>query len=169
MRLARWIVMDPPGHGPSDSGGPKPSENARFIKDRFSPFAFFFTFLWLFWHRLWIAGLIVLGLDIGLYVLMAGSDLELLSSAIQIGLALLIGLEGRNLVCERLRRKGWRESAVIYAGKLSEAETIYFHGQIPALEGAGNRRALKRTPPPVSPPVTMPWTAPTPPATPPSA
>ena len=70
MRPLRWIVLEPPADGSTDGLTVPPSEKARLLKDRFSPLAFFFTFLWLFWHRLWLAGLIVLGLDIGLYVLM---------------------------------------------------------------------------------------------------
>ena len=160
MRPARWIVLEPPGRAAFGGVEDPPSENARFIKDRFSPLAFFLTFLWLFWHRLWLAGLIVLGLDVGLYVLMAGSDLELLSSAIQIGLALLIGLEGQNLVADRLRRKGWHEAAVIHAGKLSEAEAIYYNWRSPMPQSVGTPPTTRN----VTPPVAMPWTAPKPPA-----
>ena len=48
-------------------------ERAELVKDGFSWGAFLFTFLWFFWHRLWLAGLgvlvAVLALNVVLQVL----------------------------------------------------------------------------------------------------
>ena len=54
-------------HLPRDArpGDADALERADLVKDGFSWGAFFFTVLWFFWHRLWLAGLAVLVAVVG--------------------------------------------------------------------------------------------------------
>ncbi len=117
MRI--YTVHAPPGD-------PAP-ERFAFVKDGFSWPAFFFTFLWILWHRMWIAllGYIVFLLVIAWIGVLAG-DSEAMIFAIIGGI--LIGLEGNTVRRLSLERKGWREVGESYGRNLSEAEIRFFHG-----------------------------------------
>jgi len=115
--MASYVVMEPPGRAGSSE--------AVLVRDGFSWLAFFFAPLWLLWHRLWIEALlafVVLGLLSALGEIagfgLAGSLLTLLVS-------LFVGLEGQGLRIAALRRRGWRESGVIEAARLSDGEIRY--------------------------------------------
>ncbi|EAU40322.1 imidazoleglycerol-phosphate dehydratase [Fulvimarina pelagi HTCC2506] len=110
---------------PAANDGDKTAE-ARFVKDAFAPLAFLFLFLWLFWHRVWLAGIAVLALDIAFMMVGWWQGLGLLSSVAQAGLALLVGLEGRNLIVANQLCKGWRMTSVVHADSRAEAELRYF-------------------------------------------
>jgi hypothetical protein len=98
-------------------------EDAELVKDGFTWGAFFFTALWFFWHRLWLAGLgvlaAILALTFLLQALRAGPGTAFLGSLL---LSFLIGLEASSLRRWSLRR---RKPAVdvVTAADLEEAET----------------------------------------------
>ena len=90
-----------------DPGAPDALDRAKLVPDRFIWAAFAFTALWFFWHRLWLAGLLVLaaeaaawgaGLALGLNPL-AGTLVTLL-------LSILIGLEASSLRRWTYERRG---------------------------------------------------------------
>lgn len=98
-------------------------ERATLVPDGFSWTAFAFSALWFFWHRLWLAGLLVaLGIAAvwGLGLLLplnpgAGTLIALL-------LSLLIGLEASSLRRWTLARRGRPAVDVVAAGSRAEAE-----------------------------------------------
>ncbi|WP_158555051.1 DUF2628 domain-containing protein [Fulvimarina endophytica] len=147
MSVKRWVVLEPP----SDDSGIKSAE-AMFVKDAFAPLAFLFLIFWLFWHRLWLAGIAVLVLDIAFMAIGWWQGLGLVSSVAQFLLALLVGLEGRNLLIDKRLRKGWRLAAVFQAGSRSEAELRYYEA-----EAAASPTEPQRTERPLRPRVQMPW------------
>jgi hypothetical protein len=80
---------------PSD---PEALERADLVKDGFSWGAFLFTFLWFFFHRLWLAGLAVLVALIAFDVVLAVLDVRPAAATIAHLLAmLLIGFEANSL------------------------------------------------------------------------
>ena len=111
-------------HMPADAepGDSEALENAELVKDGFSPGAFVFTFLWFFWNRLWLAGLavmvVVLGLAFALPALRVGMGAAFLAELL---LALLIGLEANSL-----KRWTWQRRKpivdMVTASDLEEAE-----------------------------------------------
>jgi hypothetical protein len=98
-------------------------EDAELVKDAFSWSAFFFTFLWFFVHRLWLAGLGILVL-----VFAFGGVLELLNVHPAAGtmamllLQVLIGLEANSLRRWTLTRRGFVLADVVAAADKDEAE-----------------------------------------------
>jgi hypothetical protein len=115
-------------HVPAEAmpGDPAPLEEAELVRDGFSWAAFVFTFLWFFWNRLWLAGLgvlvLVIGLPLALQALEVGGGAAFLA---QLLLQVLIGLEASSLRRWTLRR---RKPAVdvITAADLEEAEAKSF-------------------------------------------
>ena len=116
-------------HLPRDArpGDPAALEEAELVKDAFSWGAFFFTFLWFFFHRLWLAGLGVLVL-----VFAFGALLQLLNvheaAGTVAGLLLqsLIGLEANSLRRWTLSRRGLALADVVTASDRDEAEAKAF-------------------------------------------
>jgi hypothetical protein len=116
-------------HLPRDArpGDPVALEEAKLVKDAFSWGAFFFTFFWFFFHRLWLAGLGVLVL-----VFAFGAVLQMLNvhptAATLAGLLLqaLIGLEANSLRRWTLSRRGFALADVVTAADQDEAEAKAF-------------------------------------------
>jgi hypothetical protein len=115
-------------HLPADAepGDASALEDAELVKDGFVWGAFFFTFLWFFWNRLWIAGLIVLAAIVGLASLLQALRVHTAPAFVaEILLAILIGLEANSLRRWTLRR---RKPAVdvVTASDRKEAEVKAF-------------------------------------------
>ena len=110
----------------AEPGDPEALEEAELVKDGFAWGAFLFTFLWFFWHRLWLAGLAVLvaviGLPFALQALRVGTGAGFLAELL---LSLLIGLEANSLKRWTLRRKKPAVD-VVTASDLEEAEAKVF-------------------------------------------
>ncbi|MET0528065.1 MAG: DUF2628 domain-containing protein [Microvirga sp.] len=139
-------------HLPRDArpGDPAALEEAEIVKDAFSWGAFFFTFLWFFFHRLWLAGLGILVL-----VFAFGTALELLdvppvaAAIAALLLQILIGLEANSLRRWTLARHGFVIADVVTAEDRDEAEAKSFArwlGQRPAAARAQVSTPVPSTP-----------------------
>lgn len=139
-------------HLPRDArpGDPAALEDAELVKDAFSWGAFFFTFLWFFFHRLWLAGLGVLML-----VLAFGGALEMLDvheaagTAAALLLQVLIGLEANSLKRWTLARHGFVLVDVVTAADRDEAEAKAFARWL--AQRPGSNRLPASAPVPVTP------------------
>ena len=116
-------------HVPRDArpGDPAPLDKAELVKDAFSWGAFFFTFLWFFAHRLWLAGLAVLlaliAFNVGLRLL----DVHPAANfAAELLFAVMIGLEANSLRRWTLARRGRPAVDVVSASDRDEAEAKAF-------------------------------------------
>jgi hypothetical protein len=102
-------------------------EKADLVKDAFSWGAFFFTFLWFFAHRLWLAGLavllVLLAFNWSLDVLDVQPAANVLANLL---LSCLIGLEANSLRRWTLARRGRPTADVVSASDRDEAETKAF-------------------------------------------
>ena len=111
-------------HLPPDAqpGDPAALEKAELVQDAFSWGAFFFSFLWCFYHRLWLAGLGVLALLAGVLALLASFDVPGFSRTVAVVLVLiLIGLEGNSLRRWTLARSGRPAVDAVAASDRDEA------------------------------------------------
>jgi len=116
-------------HLPRDArpGDPSALDESELVKDAFSWGAFFFTFLWFFVHRLWLAGLAVLLLVLAFGGLMALLDVHPLAGSVaQLLLQSLIGLEANSLRRWTLSRRGRPAVDAVTAADLDEAEAKAF-------------------------------------------
>jgi hypothetical protein len=118
-------------HVPADAdvGDPDALEDADLVKDGFAWVPFLlgpFSFLWFFWHRLWLAGLGVLLAVLSFGLLVQLSRMGTGSAFVaELLLSILIGLEANSL-----KRWTWRRKKpavdVVSASDIQEAETKAF-------------------------------------------
>jgi hypothetical protein len=125
--MAVFTILLPPDGKP---------DKAVFLAEGFSWSAFFFTVLWALWHRLWLVAALVFvvfaGLSVALSLRLADPTVV---SVLQVGLGLLLGLEGQNLRLLSLERAGYRQDALISADSREAAELTYF-AALPSLAQA---------------------------------
>lgn len=120
--MRSYLILTPPG-------GPEPDHRSTVVlKDGFTWEGFFLSWIWLLWHRLWLAGLVVLVLQIASGVMLQMPSLMPAGAALGLALSLLVGLEGRNYLSESLVRRGWVLDAVLFAQDRQTAEEMYFSG-----------------------------------------
>jgi hypothetical protein len=98
-----------------------------FVREGFNAWAFFFTFLWLWFHRAWLAGFLVLGaaLLLGLGRSSLGVP-EYMNIAIQVVISMGVGIFGNDLYRGALGRRGFTETGVTSGDGIEEAEIRYF-------------------------------------------
>jgi hypothetical protein len=116
-------------HLPRDArpGDATALDESELVKDAFSWGAFFFTFFWFFFHRLWLAGLGVLLLVFTFGGIMALLDVHPLAGSIaQLLLQSLIGLEANSLKRWTLARHGRPAVDAVTAADRDEAEAKAF-------------------------------------------
>lgn len=104
------------------------------VRDGFSWGAFFFSFLWFFWHRLWLAGFLVL-----LFVGTSQAIINTLplnplaASFAQLAIMVLIGLEASSLRRWTLQRRKFELKDIVQGDSVEEAElkslSRFFHVQ----------------------------------------
>jgi hypothetical protein len=121
--VATFLVFEPADGARTQSA----AERVVFLREKFSPFAFFLTPFWLLRHRLWLAFLVWLLVFIAITV--TGGLLGFgpyTSIAAMFFPALVFGMEGVNLRARKLLRKGYRDAGVIIADDLDTAEQRFF-------------------------------------------
>ncbi len=116
-------------HLPRDArpGDPSALDESELVKDAFSWGAFFFTFLWFFFHRLWLAGFAVLLVVLAFGGIMAVLHVHPLAGTVaQLLLQSLIGLEANSLRRWTLARRGRPVVDAVTAADRDEAEAKAF-------------------------------------------
>ncbi|MGX7705016.1 DUF2628 domain-containing protein [Methylobacterium sp. Gmos1] len=109
-----------------DPGEPEALDRAKLVPDAFVWPAFWFSALWFFWHRLWLAGLAVLAAEI--VVWLAGLALGLnpvAGFAIALLLSWLVGLEASSLRRWTYARTGRPIRDAVTASDAAEAEVKF--------------------------------------------
>ncbi len=103
------------------------SRSFEIVKDAFSWGAFAFTALWFFFHRLWIAGLLVLIAVVALNGALSLLDVQPVAAFVAaVLLSWLIGLEANSLWRWTLARNGLQIVDVVSASDRDEAEAKAF-------------------------------------------
>jgi hypothetical protein len=110
----------PRGADPADRSA---LDGAALVKDGFSWGAFFFTGLWFFWHRLWLAGIAALVAVVGFALLLRLLGVAPAAAGLaEFLLAVLIGLEANALRRWTYARQGRGIADVVTARSRAEAE-----------------------------------------------
>lgn len=106
---------------------PKPYENALFVEEGFSLFAFLFTGLWALYHRLWwpFFGIIVINLII-LQMAQNGTITELGHTILEIGLAVAVGYLANDWRRSKLAHKGFIMADIVTGDSLIRAEQRFY-------------------------------------------
>ena len=113
--------------------GLDPDRDLLVVEEGFSWPAFFLSFLWALWHRLWVPAAVIFlaGTAIGL----AGTKLHLdplSQSALSLGLAVIFGYLGNDLRRHRLDRLGYALGGVS-SGADADAALLRYLDTKPAL------------------------------------
>ena len=108
------------------SGAKSQDENARIVRDRFAWIAFFLPFLWLLWHRAWLAAALVFAIQALGSAIIDHPVFGLAGLGICLATNLLVALEGPTMIVAGLKRAGWTIDAVISAPDRATAEEIYY-------------------------------------------
>jgi hypothetical protein len=144
--MSVYTVHEPPPHA---AGVLADAERFVFVRDGFSFWAFIAAPLWMLWHRMW---LVLLG-----YVVLAGIVLAALVAlgaslaalvVVSFSIALLVGLEANTLRRFTLRRRGWRNVAIVSGHDVEDAEQRFFDAW---LNRAPTQRDNAAKPPPLPP------------------
>jgi Protein of unknown function (DUF2628) len=107
--------------------GPFRPADIRFVKEGFSWSALLFTFLWAFWHRMWITGLVLLAAD--LLLSLAADRLDWpdgTSLLVSLAWHVLVAISADELRRWSLRMGGYVDEGVVAAGNLAAAEWRFF-------------------------------------------
>jgi Protein of unknown function (DUF2628) len=108
-----------------------------FVRDGFHFWAMVLGPLWLIWHRLWLAligwVIVVIGLEVAVASLRGGS---LAIWAVDVIMAVLMGLEASTLQRWTYSRRKWRQLDVVVADDEESAERRFFD----RWAGANNKR-----------------------------
>ncbi|KAB0676111.1 DUF2628 domain-containing protein [Aureimonas leprariae] len=137
--MTRFMVFEPPG----TAGAPRTegaSEDAVFVRDRFSAPAFLFAPLWLLRYGLVVQGVLVLLLG-GWLLYLARSGLGLVAVPLIVLLGLLVALEGPEWRARRLLRRRYRDAGAVEAQDAAEAAILYFAGHAVARTASGRSEA----------------------------
>ena len=109
--------------------------------------------LWLLWHRQFLAAIAVFALQVAIGWNRGENGFLLAELVLPLLLGLFVALEGPSLRAWKLKRKGWRESAVVLAGDEREAEIRYYAGAAQAqADLAASMPAVDEPEAPVRPP-----------------
>lgn len=118
--MTSFIAMEP-------VGAPR-GEETRFVPDRFALLAFLAPVVWLLWHALWLEALLALTVTLVLANLATVPGYAALAAALAFLFSLLVALESASLRINALKRRGWREAALVEAQGRPDAEIRYFAG-----------------------------------------
>lgn len=141
-------------HEPA-AGGVRPEDpaNVIFILEGFCWMAFIAPFLWLLYHRMWLAAAAYFGFSVllGVFAQLEGEP-QLLTGLAGLGFSLIVAFEAFEMRRWHLRRKGFRQVASIAAKNLDLAEMRYFTGRnADASSSAPRGEAEARLSPPAPP------------------
>lgn len=145
--MRTYTVHLPRDAKPGDARG---FERAILVRDGFNWAAFFFSVLWMLWHRLWLAALatllVLVGASAALEALAISEGAAALASVL---LAVLIGLEGSSLRRWTYARRGSPVVDVVSAPDYESADALACSRFVARAEAA---RAPMPVPPPLPPP-----------------
>jgi hypothetical protein len=122
--MSVYTVHEPPMHA---AGALADAERFVFVRDGFSFWAFIAAPLWMLWHRMWLVllGYVLLTVIVLSALAVLGASAAALI-VVGLSIALLVGLEANTLRRFALRRRGWRNVAIVSGHDVEDAEQRFF-------------------------------------------
>lgn len=109
------------------------AENPVFIREGFNWLAFFFTFLWALYHRLWLIALLLLAYNMAL---MSLGKAHFFSAAgigiLQLAMQVFVGFHAGDWQRQALARRGYIIADIATGDSLLRAEQRYFERYLAA-------------------------------------
>jgi hypothetical protein len=119
--------------------GLDPDQDVAVLKEGFSWPAFFFTIIWAFWCRLWMATIIFILAQVALYLFFNIIQLNQLSQGIVfIGLAVMFGYLANEIHQLKLSKEGFELFAIV-KGKNKDQALDQFLRNFPIIASELNR------------------------------
>lgn len=102
--------------------GLNPDKDLVLVKEGFSWPAFFLSFLWALWHRLWLAAAVFLGIQavVSVFIVMYRPD-PFTQSVVSLGLAVLFGFIANDFRQSKLAEEGFVCTDVVSGGDGDQA------------------------------------------------
>jgi Protein of unknown function (DUF2628) len=108
-------------------GGLDPDRAIVLVKEGFSWPAFFFSFAWALWCRLWFVALGIFLLEVAVNAALSALGADPVSqAAVSLGLAAAIGLVGNDLKRWTLARRGYIDTDIVTGEGADGAERRFF-------------------------------------------
>lgn len=105
----------------------EPLMTAEFVKEGFNIWAMFFDLFWLFYKRIWLAVILVIGFySLNYYLLAKGVVSIVQVNIFRLGLKIWLGFEGQSLKGGHLERNGYVLMDVVTARDEMEAQRRFF-------------------------------------------
>ncbi|HEX9648753.1 MAG TPA: DUF2628 domain-containing protein [Alphaproteobacteria bacterium] len=102
-------------------------EDAVAVREGFSWAAFLLTFLWAFYHRLWVVGLVLLAVPALVQYAIDSHWLHpAAGSALILAFTIFVGCTANDWRREKMERQGWVLSGIAAGGDLVEADRRFF-------------------------------------------
>ncbi len=117
----------------------------RMVKEGMCWPAFFFSFVWAAWHRLWGTALALLAAAGALLAAAAATADGILAPVAALALASFVGGEANGWRCRALERSGRRLAALVAGRNAEEAARRFFEN---ADSAAARRAGAREGPPP---------------------
>lgn len=122
--MSVYTVHEPPLRPGEASADP---DRVTFVRDGFHFWAFLLGPVWMLWRRLWVVCLLYLVVvalvQAGLWLAHANTLAQVIVATL---IALLVGFEAATLRRWTLRRRGWKNVAVVVGDDLESAERRFF-------------------------------------------
>ena len=110
--------------------GLDPDRDIELVKEGFSWPAFFLTFLWALWHRLWLAAVVFSLVTAGLNLTFLELQLDPISQGVlSLGLAAAFGYLGNDLRCRKLARQDFVLAGVASGEDSDQALSRYLESE----------------------------------------
>ena len=137
-------------HAPVASGADlAAADKFVFVRDGFHFWAAAATVIWLLWHRLWLVLLgwiaLTVAINFGMGALGASRGTIL---AVDVLIALLMGLEAASLQRWTLSRRKWRQVDIVVADDIEAAERRFFDRWTARQSGSSDQWSVDRGGPP---------------------
>ncbi len=103
-------------------GGQVPGEEPVLLKEGFCWPAFFFSFLWALWHRLWLVALLLVLASVAIEAAMSqlGAN-DAVRGAVTLGFAVFVGATANDWRRGALAKLGYRLTDIVAAGDADAA------------------------------------------------
>jgi len=98
-----------------------------FLREGFNWMAFLFTFLWAFYHRLWVFGLVILGANaLAIFAARYGLLTEFSLPVVQFALQFIVAFHANDAYRKSLTKRGYLFQDITSGDSLLRAEQRYF-------------------------------------------
>lgn len=135
--MAVWTVFEPDAAKDGTTSVPRWAERLVFVREKFSWLSLFFAPLVLLWHRLWLAFLAYVALQVAIHAAISVLDLDAPARVLGLLPNLLVALSLSDLRRRKLVWRGFDELGAVVAPDLDSAERRFLEGWLNAAPSMG--------------------------------